>query len=112
LAVTFRVPVADRDHVLRIERSKPHGHFDALLTFIRHIGLEKRIGFTPGKERDLVIAMLVERLIHSSSKLATTRPWNSSTLAEEMGIEGCDENDLYAARTVRSIGRSASVLPR
>ena len=86
-----------KEKILRIERSKPHGHVDALLTFMRHIGLEKMIGSTPGKERDLVMAMLVERLIHSSSKLATTRLWHSSTLAEEMGVEACDENDLYAA---------------
>ena len=86
-----------KEKVLRIERSKPHGHVDALLTFMRHIGLEKMISSTPSKERDLVMAMLVERLIHSSSKLATTRLWHSSTLAEEMGVEGCDANDLYAA---------------
>lgn len=86
-----------KDQLLRIERSKPHGHVDALLTFMRQIGLEKIIGSTPSKERDLVMAMLVERLIHSSSKLATTRLWHSSTLAEEMGVEDCDENDLYTA---------------
>jgi hypothetical protein len=86
-----------KDQVLRIERSKPHGHVDALLTFMRHIGLEKMIRSTPGKERDLVMAMLVERLLHSSSKLATTRLWNSSTLGEEMEVEACDENDLYTA---------------
>jgi hypothetical protein len=86
-----------KEKVLRIERSKPHGHVDALLTFMRHIGLEKMISSTPGKERDLVMAMLVDRLIHSSSKLATTRLWHSSTLAEEMSVEGCDENDIYAA---------------
>jgi hypothetical protein len=90
-------PLTPKDQFFRIERSKPHGHVEALLTCIRHIGLEKMLSSTPGKERDLVMAMLVERLIHSSSKLATTRLWNSSTLAEEMGVEGCDENDLYAA---------------
>jgi transposase len=86
-----------KEKLLRIERSKPHGHVEALLTFMRHIGLEKMISSTPSQERDLVMAMLVERLIHSSSKLATTRLWNSSTLAEEMGVEDCDSNDLYTA---------------
>ncbi len=86
-----------KDNLLRIERSLPHGHVEALLAFIRHIGLEKMISSTPSRERDLVMAMLVERLIHSSSKLATTRLWHSSTLAEELGVEACDENDLYAA---------------
>jgi Transposase DDE domain len=102
LVETLRLALAGeslvpKEKVLRIERSKPHGHVDALLTFMRHIGLEKIISSTPSQERDLVMAMLVERLIHSSSKLATTRLWNSSTLAEEMGVEGNNANDLYAA---------------
>lgn len=102
LVETLRLALAGeslvpKEKILRIERSKPHGHVDALLTFMRHIGLEKMISSTPSQERDLVMAMLVERLIHSSSKLATTRLWHSSTLAEEMGVEACDENDLYAA---------------
>lgn len=102
LVETLRLALAGeslvpKEKLLRIERSKPHGHVEALLTFMRHIGLEKMISSTPSQERDLVMAMLVERLIHSSSKLATTRLWNSSTLAEEMGVEDCDSNDLYAA---------------
>lgn len=86
-----------KDKVLHIKRSKPHGHVDLLLTFMRHIGLEKMIGSTPSQKRDLVMAMLVERLIHGSSKLAATRHWHSSTLAEELSIESCNENDLYQA---------------
>jgi hypothetical protein len=89
--------LAPKEKLLRIERSLPHGHVEALLFFIRHIGLEKMISSTPSRERDLVMAMLVDRLVHSSSKLATTRLWNSSTLAEELDVKGCDENDLYAA---------------
>jgi hypothetical protein len=89
--------LAPKEKLLRIERSLPHGHVEALLAFIRHLGIEKLISSTPSRERDLVLAMLVDRLVHSSSKLATTRLWNSSTLAEELGVTACDENDLYAA---------------
>jgi len=31
------------------------------------------------------------------TKLATTRWWHSTTLAEDFGVAGCDEDDLYAA---------------
>jgi transposase len=31
------------------------------------------------------------------SKLATTRHWHSTTLAEELGVANADENELYAA---------------
>ena len=49
------------------------------------------------RERDLVVAMIAERLLHPCSKLATTRLWHTTTLAEELGVADADEDDLYAA---------------
>jgi hypothetical protein len=49
------------------------------------------------RQRDLVVAMIVERLIHPCSKLATTRAWHTTTLAEELGVEEATEDDLYEA---------------
>ena len=49
------------------------------------------------RERDLVVAMIAERLIHPCSKLATTREWHTTTLAEELSVQDADENDLYEA---------------
>ena len=41
--------------------------------------------------------MIVERLLHPGSKLATTRLWHHSTLAEQLAVKDADENDLYGA---------------
>jgi transposase len=41
--------------------------------------------------------MIAERLLHPCSKLATTRIWQTTTLAEELSVEGADEDDLYHA---------------
>jgi transposase len=41
--------------------------------------------------------MIVERLLHPGSKLAATRLWRHSTLAEQLSVEDADENDLYGA---------------
>src|SRR5438552_9003035 len=49
------------------------------------------------RERDLVVAMIVQRLIDPCSKLATTREWHTTTLAEELGVAEATENDLYEA---------------
>jgi hypothetical protein len=49
------------------------------------------------RERDLVLALLVERLIHPCSKLATTRLWNMTTLGETLGVQDTDVDDVYAA---------------
>jgi transposase len=45
----------------------------------------------------LVLAMLSARIIAPHTKLATTRWWHTTTLAEEFGVVDADEDDLYAA---------------
>ena len=80
-----------------IERSLAHGHVEAVLGTIRRIGLDSVIASKRSRERDLVIAMLAERLLHPSSKLATARLINTTTLAEELSCTDTDEDDLYRA---------------
>ena len=80
-----------------IERSLPHGHVEAVLGSIRKLRLDTLIAAKGSRERDLVVAMLVERLLHPCSKLATTRLWHSTTLAEELKVVDADEDDLYQA---------------
>jgi len=91
---TKMAPVTE---VYSTERSLPSGHVEAILGTIRKLGLENIIAAKPCRERDLVLAMLVERLIHPSSKLATTRLWHTTSLAEQLRVEDADENELYAA---------------
>ena len=88
--------VASREAFV-IERSIPHGHVEAVLGAIKKLGLDGLIASTRSRERDLVVAMIAERLIHPCSKLATTRLWHTTTLAEELGVADADEDDLYEA---------------
>lgn len=88
------VPAAEAFH---IEQSLPHGHVEAILATLRKIGLESIIASRRSRERDLVVAMIVEQILHHDSKLADTRNWHSTSLAEELGVEDADENDLYSA---------------
>jgi transposase len=90
-------PLLAADDAFAIERSWPHGHVEAVLETIRHIGLDKLVATKRTRERDLVLAMVVERLIAPCSKLATTRLWHSTTLAQLLGVEDADEDELYAA---------------
>ncbi len=81
----------------KVEQSLPHGHVEAILGTIKKLGLDTVIASKPGRERDLVIAMIVERLIHPSSKLATTRLWHTTSVAEELSVADADEDELYDA---------------
>jgi transposase len=85
------------EEAFQVERSLPHGHVEAILGTIHTIGLDALLASKRGRERDLVIAMIAERLIHPASKLATTRLWHTTTLAEELSVTNADEEELYDA---------------
>ena len=79
---------------IRITRSLPHGHVEAVLKMIRKLGLDEIIAAEPSRRRDLVVAMIVERLVFPSSKLANTRHWHDTTLAEELEVADANEDQL------------------
>ena len=80
-----------------IERSLPHGHVEAVLAMTRRLGLDRLIAPKRSAQRDRVLAMVVGRLLHPGSKLATTRRWHTTTLAQELDLGDADEDDLYEA---------------
>ena len=90
-------PLVSPGDLFSTVRSVPHGHVDAILGTIRTLGLETLIASKRTRARDLVIAMIVDRLIHHSSKLGTTRLWKTTTLAEELSVEDADVDALYDA---------------
>jgi hypothetical protein len=81
----------------QIERSLPAGHAMASLSMARRLDLARLLDRSPSRERDLVMAMVCQRVIAPASKLATVRSLSSSTLAEELNVTDADEDDLYAA---------------
>ena len=86
---------------LFVERSRPHGHVEAVLGALRQLGLERLLASKPSRRRDLVVAMIVERLLHPGSKLAATRLWRHSTLAQQLGVEDADD----AVRSCKSLAQ-------
>jgi transposase len=88
------VPAAQ---TFRTTRSLPHGHVEAVLRMIRKLGLEGLIASEASPQRKLVIAMIAQRLLFPSSKLAHTRDWHCTTLAEELDVAWANEDHLYEA---------------
>ena len=80
-----------------IARSWPHGHVAAVLGTARQMDLERLLDPKPSRQRDLVLAMVVARVLQPASKLATTRLWTTTSLARTLGIEDATEHDLYSA---------------
>jgi hypothetical protein len=89
--------LAAPETLFTIERSLPHGHVEAILGTVRRLGLETLLAAKRCRERDLVLALLVERLLHPCSKLATTRLWDTTTVADELGVQDAPVDEVYAA---------------
>jgi hypothetical protein len=89
--------LVDLDQELEIERSLPHGHVAAVLGVLRALDVERLIGRERCRERDLVVAMIVQRVIGPGSKLSATRRFGVSTLAQELDLGEVKEAELLAA---------------
>ena len=96
-APTRRPPTRDLDEDFEIERSLPHGHIAAVLGVFRELDLERLISRERCRERDLIVAMICQRLIGPGSKLSATRRFSKTTLADELDLGEVTEAELLAA---------------
>ena len=88
------VPLAQ---AFEVSASPAHGNVQAVTLTMQRLGFASLVASKPSRERDLVCAMVAARILAPSPKLATTRWWHTTTLAEDFGVADATENDLYAA---------------
>ncbi len=81
---------------LEISASRAHGHVQAVALTLQRLGFASVIASKACRERDLVLAMVASRIVAPHTKLATTRWWHSTTLAEDFAVADSSEDDLYA----------------
>jgi hypothetical protein len=84
-----------------VRRCLPHGAVAAALGTLRAIGLDRMLG-PPGERcRELVLAMVVNRIVAPASKAATARMLDHETAASSLGVlldlGAVDEDELYDA---------------
>ena len=90
-------PLVSPQDLFCTHQTLPHGHVEAILMAMRKLSLDSLLAAKRCRERDLVMAMIASRLLHPCSKLATTREWHTTTLAEELSVADATEDDLYQA---------------
>ena len=87
-------PVA---RAFEIIASRAHGHVQAVTMAMDRLGVASLLASKPSRERGVVLAMVAARIVASNTKLATTRWWHTTTLADDFGVAEASEDDLYAA---------------
>jgi len=75
--------------------SPAHGHVNAVMTAMGRLDFSRLICSRRSRQRDLVVAMVVARILEPKSKLATTTWWADTTLPEMLDVSDADEDDLY-----------------
>lgn len=86
-------PVAE---VFEVLASRPQGAVRAVSEAMARLGMAALLG-PAGPEKDRCLAMIAARIISPHTKLATTRWWSTTTLAEDFAVTDADEQDLYRA---------------
>ncbi len=88
------VPLGEAFEVLR---ARAHGAAQAVAVTMQRLGFASLIASKPSRQRDLVLAMVASRIVSPHTKLATTRWWHTTTLAEDFDVVDASEDDLYEA---------------
>jgi transposase len=91
---TTFVPI---NQAFEVTRSRSHGAVEAVALTMQRLGFAALIASKPCRERDIVLAMVAARIVAPHTKLATTRWWHTTTLAEDFDVADASEDELYAA---------------
>jgi hypothetical protein len=82
---------------LIVEDTRPHGHVEAIIAMLRRLEFARLLDRQPSRQRDLIVALVAQRILKADSKLGSTRLFDTSTLGEELGLGPVDVDELYAA---------------
>jgi transposase len=99
----LRGDVATDSSPWEILRTFPHGHVRAVLGTLQQLDLEPILTSRPSRERSLVVAMIIARILQPASKLATARALQEETATTSLGLElslgqeRIEEQELYGA---------------
>jgi hypothetical protein len=83
------------DQAATITRSVPHGHVAAVCAQAVALGLPALLG-PAGRHRDLAMALIISRVVHPGSKLATASWWDDTSLGADLDVAGASTDEVYA----------------
>jgi hypothetical protein len=89
-------PLVPAAEAVTIIRSLPHGHVAAVAAMAGKLGLPALLG-PAGRQRDLVLALIISRVVAPASKLSTLAWWADTTMGADLGVDGASTDDIYAA---------------
>lgn len=83
--------------LVQVVETVPHGHVLAVLGTLRRVGLDRIIDWIPSRQRDLVCAMVAQRVLGGGSKLSMLSLASATTLGEMCQVEDASHDALLGA---------------
>jgi hypothetical protein len=89
--------VGPLEGALEVRRSRAHGHVELVARMMGKLGFARLLATRGSRERDIVCALVAQRIIAPRSKLATSSMWLDSTASEVFGTCDASVDELYGA---------------
>lgn len=88
--------LVDAEAALQVRRSRAHGHVALVCAQARQLGFPQILG-PACRDRDLVYALIVSRVVRPKPKLPTLAWWDDVTLGADLQVAGAGRDEVYAA---------------
>lgn len=95
---------------LVVERSTPHGHAEALLSMMHRLKIAPVLDKEPSVQRDLVLAMIAQRILTPGSKLFThayssNRHWLRNSISDHPMLTICTAHSIGSLSGKRPLSK-------
>jgi len=90
-------PLLSPEEISVTTQTRQHGNVELVVGAMRKLDIPRLLHRNRSGQRDLVMAMIAQRLIKADSKLGSVRLINNTTLRDELGLGDFDEDNLYEA---------------
>src|ERR687887_446980 len=84
------------EQAVSITRSLLHGHVAAVAAMAHQLRMLALLG-PACRQRDLMLALIISRVVAPTSKLSTLTGWSDTTVGTDFGVADASTDEIYAA---------------
>src|SRR5919201_1011686 len=84
------------EQAVSITRSLLHGHVAAVAAMAHQLRMPALLG-PACRQRDLMLALIISRVVAPTSKLSTLTGWSDTTVGTDFGVADASTDEIYAA---------------
>lgn len=92
------VKLTEASKDVSVEKTMPCGHINAIRKAMERLGMSRLLSSRPCMQRDIILAVIAQRLVEPATKLGTVRMFENTTVREDFGLgPNVNEDSIYEA---------------